>query len=73
MNTHSKRTGYLYVIEDGEASITIFKARSGEFSQFGKYIVLYESAFGEINLSTLTIGQIAAKYTIDIKVLEDVI
>lgn len=73
MYNHKKISAYKYSVEDDTAAITIIKPSSGEFTQFGKYIVLYENAFGGLNLSTLTIEQIAAKYEIDIRDLEDVI
>jgi len=73
MYKHKKITSYKFSIEDDTAAITIIKPSSGELSQFGKYIVLYENAFGNLELKTLTIEEIAIKYEIDKKCLENVL
>jgi hypothetical protein len=72
MYKHKKRTGYSFTIHDGEAVITLLRPLSGEYLQNGSYLVLYEDAFGTVEIETLTKEDIASKYVIDRSDLEEI-
>jgi hypothetical protein len=72
MYKHKKRTGYIFPIEDGEASITILKPLSGELTHNGQYLVIYEDAHGITELLLMKLSEIAYTYGIDQRDLEDV-
>ena len=73
MYKHSKRVGYCYTVEDGEAAITIIRPKSGELTHNGMYLVIYEDAHGNVTLDTLRLNDIASFYSIDLRDLEDVV
>jgi hypothetical protein len=73
MYKHSKRTGYCFTVEDGEAAITILKPKSGELKDVGQYLVLYEDAHGNVDLHLLKLDEIASTYLLDLRDLEDIV
>ena len=73
MYNHSKRTGYCFTVEDGEAAITVLKPKSGELTHIGLYLVIYEDVHGNVTLDQLKISEIAEHYRIDVSDLEDVV
>ena len=73
MYNHSKRTGYCFTVEDGEAAITIIKPKSDELRHIGLYLVIYEDVHGNVTLEELKLTEIAEHYIIDIRDLEDVV
>ena len=68
-----KRTGYVFTLDSYDATITILRPFSGEHLEFGKYLVVYEDAHGEFSINSLTFGEIAEKYAIDHRELEDIV
>ena len=73
MYKHNKRTGYSFVTEDGPATITLIKPKCYDLSNNGEYIVIYEDAYGSVDLRMLKLDEIASDYSIDLRDLEDVV
>ena len=65
------RCSHCWSIMDGEATITVLKPFSGELSDFGQYLVVYEDAYGKTNTKNYTLEQIAMYYMIDMQELEE--
>ena len=55
--------------EDSDYVLTIMKPMSTEHS--GKLIVLYEDAFGDVNMNIMLPKGIVANYNVDIEKLEE--
>ena len=73
MYKHSKRVGYCFTVENGEATITLIKPKCYDLSNNGEYIVIYEDAYGSVDLRMLKLDEIASDYSIDVRDLEDVV
>lgn len=66
-----KRCAHTWSIMDDEATITVLRPYSGEFTDKEQYLVVYEDAYGETKTTAQTLTEIAMFYMIDIKELEE--
>ena len=72
MDTYRKRSGYTFKVDDGQAQVTIFRPIAETLLKKGVYIIIYERADGYMELNGMTKQEIAERFIIDHRDLENV-